>query len=182
MSSNITITRACEWCGNEFTAKTTVTRYCSHKCSSAGYKARKRDAKIAVSNTEVKKTISKPIKEIKAKEFLTVKDAATLLGFSIRTTYRLIESGALRATNLGERITRIKRSDLELLLTPPPVVPQKPPKQYDISECYTVGEAQEQFGISGKALYEIINRNDIPKFQKGKFVYIPKELIDKVFN
>jgi len=45
-----------------------------------------------------------------------------------------------------------------------------------------MGEAQKKFGISGKALYDIVRRNNIPKFQQGKFVYVPKELLDKIFS
>lgn len=159
-----------------------MTKYCSHKCSSAGYKARKRSEKINKSDVETKAAISKPITEIKVKEFLTVKEAAVLLGFSVRTTYRLITGGVLPANNLGERITRIKRTDLDVLLMPPQPKPRKEVVQYDTSECYTIGEIEAKFKISSKALYDILKRNDIPKFQQGKFVYVPKELIEKIFN
>ena len=40
MSSNIQIQRVCEFCGNEFTARTTVTKLCSAKCRKANYKAK----------------------------------------------------------------------------------------------------------------------------------------------
>ncbi len=75
--------------------------------------------------------------------------------------------------------TIVKRSDLNGMLEQSE--PEKS-KEYKVEECYTIGETQTKFGISGKALYDLIKRNNIPKFQKGKFVYVPKELIDKIFS
>lgn len=37
ISSNIRITRVCNYFGGEFTAKTTVNEYSSHKCNSKDY-------------------------------------------------------------------------------------------------------------------------------------------------
>ena len=54
MSSNIKIEKVCEWCGNKFTAQTTVTRFCSKRCSEHSYKERMRQRKIALSNQETK--------------------------------------------------------------------------------------------------------------------------------
>ena len=46
MSSNLKITKTCEWCGKEFIARTTSTSYCSHRCSNLAYKERKRQKKL----------------------------------------------------------------------------------------------------------------------------------------
>lgn len=43
MSSNIKINRVCNFCNKDFIAKTTVTKYCSHKCTSASYKKRAKE-------------------------------------------------------------------------------------------------------------------------------------------
>lgn len=117
MSSNIKVQRICGHCGNDFIAKTTVTKYCSHKCSQRAYKARIKEGKINISNKETEKIITRPIEELKAKEFLSVREVSTLLGCSVRTTYRLIDDGTLKAVNLAERITRVKRSNLNELLS-----------------------------------------------------------------
>jgi hypothetical protein len=61
MSSNIRITRVCQYCGYEFEAKTTVTKYCSELCAKRNYKARKKEEKAKVSNAETKAVIEKPI-------------------------------------------------------------------------------------------------------------------------
>ncbi|MEP3209550.1 MAG: helix-turn-helix domain-containing protein [Maribacter sp.] len=116
MSSNIRIQRICMHCGEGFIAKTTVTKYCGDTCAKRAYKARKKAEKIESSNHETKLIISKPIEELKAKEFLSVRDVSILLGCSIRTTYRLINDGTIKATNLAERMTRVRRSELNKLL------------------------------------------------------------------
>ena len=115
MSSNIKVQRICQYCSKEFTARTTVTKCCSDKCSKAAYKTRIRAEKVHKSNTETKQIKTQTIEELKAKEFLTVRDIAVLLNCSVRSVYYYIESGTIRATNLGQRITRVKRSEIDNL-------------------------------------------------------------------
>jgi excisionase family DNA binding protein len=187
MSSNIKVQRICQHCGNEFTARTTTTLYCSHRCNSAAYKAKIRTGKVEVSNKETQRIKTQPIEELKAKEFLTVRDIATLLNCSVRSVYYYIESGTIRATNLGQRITRVKRSELDKLFEQPPTVtpqPESQPEQmqFDISECYTLTEVQNKYGISETAVQDLIKRNSIPKIKKGWFAYVPKTLIDKLLS
>lgn len=64
----------------------------------------------------------------------------------------------------------------------PEVVFQVEPKkkEYKIEDCYTIAEAEQISQMSSKALYVYLKRNNIPKIQKGKFVYVPKELIDSI--
>ena len=115
MSSNIEVQRICEYCGNEFTARTTVTRFCSDTCAKKSYKDRQRKERISRSDIETIKVKHQHIEDIKAKEFLTVKETAVLLNCSIRSVYYYIENGNIKATNIGRRITRVKRSELNKL-------------------------------------------------------------------
>ena len=78
MSSNIRIQRVCQHCGSEFTAKTTVTRYCGDACAKRAYKARKKAEKIDSSNEETKQVILQPILDLQAKEFLTIQETCRL--------------------------------------------------------------------------------------------------------
>src|SRR5688500_9686864 len=89
MSSNIRITRVCQFCGKEFEARTTVTKTCSDPCAKRLYKQRQKAAKVERSNTETLAVRLKPIEDLKAKEFLTVKDVSRLLSCSVRTAYYL---------------------------------------------------------------------------------------------
>lgn len=115
MSSNIKVQRICQNCGNEFTARTSTTLYCSHRCNNIAYKAKIRAEKVEASNNDTQRIITRPIEELKAKEFLTVRDVACLLNCSIRSAYYYISKGNIKAVNLGQRITRVKRSELDKL-------------------------------------------------------------------
>ncbi len=115
MSSNILVQRICQHCGIEFTAKTTVTKFCSLNCGRKAYKQNLKEMKVKISNMETKAIRNLPIEELKAKEFLSVRDVAILLNCSIRSVYNNIERGNIRAVNLGERVTRIRRSDIDKL-------------------------------------------------------------------
>ncbi|TVR78429.1 MAG: DNA-binding protein [Chitinophagaceae bacterium] len=184
MSSNIKIQRICQHCGTEFTARTTVTKYCSKRCGTLVSKARIRAEKVQKSNAETIKIKTRPITELKEKEILTVKDVSILIGCSIRTAYRLINNGTLKAVNLSERLTRVKKNELMKLLEQPKPKPIKKPKPvlYEISDCLNLSEVQNEYGISEKALYELIKRNSIPKIKKGKYAYVPKPIIEKLLT
>ncbi|MCF8255755.1 MAG: helix-turn-helix domain-containing protein [Bacteroidia bacterium] len=183
MSSKIEVLRICEQCNKEFTARTTVTRFCSHKCASTAHKQKLRNGKIEESNIQTKQVRNQPIEELKAKEFLTVREVARLLNCSIRSVYYYIDDGSIKAVNLGQRITRVKRSEIDKLFEQPkPLISQAEQKELNISDCYNLSEIQIKFGVSEKALHDIIKRNTIPKIRKGKFAYVPKTEIDKILN
>lgn len=181
MSSNIEIQRICQHCKNIFTAKTTVTKYCSQKCASKAYKVRAKSTKIEESNSETQKTINQPIEDINSKVFLSVKETSILLGCSIRTIYRLIDNGTIKAVNLSERITRVKRSELEKILTVPKV-DEEPQKTFDISECYNLTEIQNKYGISESGIYNLIKKHNLPKIKDWRYVYVPKKDIDNLLG
>lgn len=183
MSSNIEVQRICRHCGNEFTARTTTTLYCSKKCNSAAYKAKQRTGKVEASDRETQRIKTQPIENLKVKEFLTVREVARLLNCSVRSAYYYIESGTIKAVNLGQRITRVKRSEIDKLFEQPqPVIHQPEQKQFDISDCYNLTEVQSKYGISETALQNLIRRYEIPKIKKGWFAYVPKTLIDNLLS
>ncbi len=197
MSSNIQVQRICQHCGKEFTARTTVTRFCSKPCNSAAHKAKARLGKVEISNKETQLVKTKSIEQLKAKEFLSVRDVATLLGCSVRSVYYYIESGNIKAVNLGQRITRIKRSELDKLFESQEKLPQsesileqlskelnklKQPEEPKNTDSYSLAEVQTKYGVSDKALHDMIKRNNIPKTKKGWYVYVPKKAIDTLLS
>lgn len=113
MSSNIRLQKTCQFCGEKFTAKTTVTQFCSDNCAKRAYKKKKRDEKIEVAVKKETERISyNPT--ISQKEFLSIEETCQLINASRWTIYRMIEKGALQAAKLG-RITRIPRSSINNL-------------------------------------------------------------------
>ena len=116
MTTKIKVQRICQFCGNEFTAQTTVTKYCSLRCNQKAYKENFKAKKLQKSNIETFHIKTRPIEEAKAKEFLNVRDVAILLSCSLHTAYKLINNGIIKSVNLAERMTRVKRSELNKLL------------------------------------------------------------------
>jgi len=199
MSSNIQVQKICQYCGNEFTARTITTMYCSPRCNKAGYKAIKRAEKVDATNKETQLIKSKPTQELKAKEYLTVTQVSKLLECSRQNVYKLINSGKLKATNLLIKKTIIKRTDLDKLLgeankEPAPTLSVIPETQllelyewakagsFDIADCYTTEQVREKYGISESGLRNLIITNNIPKIRKGWYAYVPKEIIDSLFS
>jgi DNA-binding transcriptional regulator YiaG len=104
MSSNMKIIKTCEFCKQEFIAKTTVTKTCSHKCSQRLYKLKTRNNKIA--QAQVKEEIKRlpkllvteeKIRAIQAKEHLTLKEAALLLNVSPPTLRQWVLAGKVES-------------------------------------------------------------------------------------
>ena len=198
MSSNIKVQRICQHCRTEFTAFTTVTKYCSQSCGSLAYKAKKRAEKVGKSNTETKQIKTKPIEELKAKEFLTVSDVSKLISCSRQNVYKLINTGKLKATNILEKKTIIRRCDLDGLFNQSEIEAEqnlsvvdkliqeltewKQAGAFDITNCYTINEVLGKYSISEKALQNLIKRENIPKLKKGWYAYVPKPIIDKLLS
>ena len=188
MSSNITIQRICQQCGNEFTAKTTTTKYCSMICNRKGYKAKIKNDKIEKSDNEVKVIKAKPMDELKAKEFLSVRDIATMLGSSRMAVYKMINSGRLHGVNLSERKTVIRRIDFDkmfeqpLPISPEPKMPPPPLiREYVEGEWYSTKEIKEKYKISDKAIFDNAKRFNVPQHKIWRTVFYPKDLIDNIF-
>jgi excisionase family DNA binding protein len=113
MSSNIRIEKTCHFCGNKFTAKTTVTQFCSDNCAKRAYKVRIREKKMQEAIKEESSGVYyNPL--LTHKEFLSIKETAQLIGASRWTIYRLIESGKLKVAKLQRR-TIVRRADIDNL-------------------------------------------------------------------
>lgn len=180
LSTKIKIKRICEYCGTEFDAHTTVTRFCSHKCNQLSYKVRKRAERIGKSNSQTHQIISKSIEEIKSKPFLSVNEAAKLFGISRRTIYRMIEKKELSLAKAGAR-TILKRTDFDKLFKFSPKLKQKSEAK-PISEFYTVKEIEERYFIKYGRLNTILRENNIPKTVHCGKLYVSKPHIDRYFS
>jgi hypothetical protein len=110
MSSNMRIVRICEFCKQEFIAKTTVTQCCSDDCAKRLYKQKKRNEKINQANlkNEIKQKpkvfiTEDQIKLINAKAILNLKEAAILLNISELTMRRWVLSGKVISQKAGKK-------------------------------------------------------------------------------
>lgn len=196
MSSNIKIKKICLYCGQEFIARTTVTKYCCHRCAQRAYKANVRELRLQLSKTdpqiEVKQSSPKQNPDtyfdIKTLDYLTVKEAALLLKCDRRTVYRLIKSGRLPAGNLSIRRIRILKKDIDSLFVlqtqsiSSNSIPEEDLESTPLKDCFTIGQILKEYNLSEMSLRSLIKRHNIPKFQKGKFVYVPKKLIEPILS
>ena len=179
MSSTLEIIRICENCGNEFTAKTTRTKYCSHKCNSAHYKAKKRAEKVEASDIETKQQINIPIEDLKQKPFLSISETMLILGISRRTVYRMIQRKEIGYAKVGSR-TIIRRSDLDKLFDNPEPLKEIKPRQID--DFYTIEEIENIYGVKYGKLHKILKTNRIPNTMFNNKLHISKTYFDKYFK
>lgn len=114
MSSSIEVPKICQDCGKSFIAKTTVTKFCSHKCAARNYKKRKREGKIQEVAPIVVQRIEYNHEQLKHKDFLSIEVTCKLLGASRMTIYRQIKAGNIRAAKIGRR-TIIRRTEIDKL-------------------------------------------------------------------
>lgn len=168
-------------CGATFLAKTLDSRFCSRVCSKKYY-----NRKVAEQKQLAKlNAIAEQVPE--ARDYISVHEAVALFGISRDTIYRLIRKGGIQSINVGERLTRISRSDMQKhfpLCDAPSENVKSIPKTYDLEpeNCYTVGEVAEKYGFNDSTVFLHIRKYSIPTRQIGNYVYVPKKEIDSLYK
>lgn len=183
--SKLKIPKICEQCGKPFEAKTVATRFCSSTCTNKFSWEKKREEKERAHKQTLLEESAKQIAEMQTRPYISITEATILFGISKDTIRRLVRAGKVPAVNLGQRLTRVSRSHIEAMFTAIELSEKAEPKtvkmQYETDECYTINEISEKFGVSLSTVENVIRRNSIPKRQVGRFVYVPKQEIDKIF-
>lgn len=180
-ASKYKIQRKCKVCGTLFYAKTVSSWYCSRNCTCAAYRIKKRDEK---NEQKRKEKVSKIPDD---RPYISVAEAVALFGVSRNSLYRLINNGTIPAINMGQRLTRISRAHLEasfpLIEEQPKELPVTPASfKFDESDCYTIGQITDIYGVCDSTVYKAIRKQSIPSCQRGNYVYVPKVEIDKLFK
>lgn len=165
-------------------AQTTVTRFCSKRCSEHSYKERMRQKKMALSNMETSQCNLD--RKSKDKDFLTPTETAQYLGVGRTYIYDCINGGKIKVTRIGRK-TLISKADIQSMfdfLSPkesePVEVTEK--KGKSISEFYTRAEIREKFGVKDSWIYKVVAENNVPKtIIRGK-AYFSKSHIDRLFS
>ena len=121
------------------------------------------------------------------REFISVKEAVAMYAIGRDTIYRLIRKGRLPYINIGERLTRISREQLEKMvpLREEPIKDKHLlPRLYDMEpeNCYTIGEISKKFRIDDSTVWAHIRKYSIPTRQIGNYVYAPKKEIDNLYK
>ena len=181
------VNKICEFCNEHFIAQKTTTRYCSDVCSKRAYKKRIKEEKISIAE---KKYLSKlkgfDIVEIQKKDYLSIREAMFLLNISRMTIHRMLKDGRLKKLE-GLKSVRIRKTDIDGLFNSNNSEKKIHEDSYKLpyfstDNYYTINQIIEKFNVTGSSFDAICKRNKIPKIKKGKFVFVPKELVDKVFK
>jgi excisionase family DNA binding protein len=184
MGSNIRITKICQFCNSEFTAKTVKTKFCSLACGSKNYKKRSRENKKEAKQQKLKSMHKAGIEQLEKLEIFTIDEASLFMGISRRTLYRVISKSEIAISKIGAK-TFIKRPDIDKFferLYESGKNKEAVQKFPGIERCYTISEIQKKLHISPAALYGILLRARIEKYNVGRFVYVSKRDIDLLFN
>jgi excisionase family DNA binding protein len=167
-----------------FEAQKRTTKYCSHKCNSKHYKIRKRlEVKKEVEgevNQQIKPKVNAlSMALIKGKEFLTVNEVAHLLNCSKMTVYRMIKEKSINSYNLSKRLTRIKRSDIEILFEKKTTIPVK---ELTIDDCYIMEQIINKFNVSRNTIYNYVSKHGIKRIKQDGVTYYSIQDIERIFN
>lgn len=182
-TSSIRIKKICQWCGAEFEAQKVSTKYCSHRCANLAYKQATREKRVKQVEAETHFIKSeKPKENVKDKEYLSIAQTSVLLGLSLQAVYKMIYAGHLVAYKLSNRLSFVKREDIDKMLNANPYVKKNRSKGADITEFYTTAEIKEKYGVKESWIFKVAKDNNIPKtFSRGK-TYWSKKHIDAYFE
>ena len=178
----IEIKRKCPICGTVFIIKTLDSVYCSPKCSKVANKRKKDKEK----KEALFVTYAQNVPDIR--EYLTARQVVAIYGIERSTLYRLAKLGKIPCINLGTRLMRFKRSELDLLfhyrrdLKEAKELPQKKLYSLEPEDCYTIGEVCEKYHINDSSVWAHVRKYSIPSRQIGNYVYVPKEEIDNLYK
>lgn len=178
------IKKICEFCGCEFDAYTQNARYCSHDCNRKAYRDIKRKEVISLTASIASQTKRERAKtDLAGREYISISDAAILMGVSRWTIYRNVVKGIIPAKRLSRRTTLIRKKDIEALfedIEPYEVLTTGERKQID--EWYTIDEVTEKYGLLRHRIRKIINAEGIPTKKAGTRTLIAKARIDAYFR
>ena len=178
------IKKICEYCGKEFDAYTQTARYCSHACNSKAYKENKRNEVIALtSSLATKEKRERAKSDLSERDYISISEAASLLGLSRWTIYRNVVNVIIPAKRLSQRTTLIRKKDIEALfevVEPYEVLTTGERKVID--EWYTIDEITEKYGLLRHRIRKIINTEGIPTKKAGTRTLIAKRKMDAYFK
>lgn len=181
-TSKMKIKKVCEWCGTTFYAQKLTTRFCSHRCNNLAYKEAIRQKRIQEVEAKVQTVISEQsISNFKDKEYLSFKEAATLLGLSKQAIYKMVYAGKLQAFHISSRLSFIRKGDIDRMLEARPYEQRQPKDTIPITDFYTTAEVKEKYHVNESWIFAIAKKHNIPRtFNRGK-TYWSKKHIDAYF-
>lgn len=181
--SNYEYIKICTFCGNEFIALKSTTRYCSHTCNSKAYKENKRVKLKTLVDYQTNKVRNQTYTELNDKLYLSINETAKLLGVCKKTIYNYVYAGKIKATKLSSRLTIIAKKDiLNLFGEEFKYIKTDRPHYNGVEGYYTIEEIKQLSGLNESRIWNIIRTYKIPRTKIGKFSNISKKHIDNYFS
>lgn len=172
-------TKVCMHCGKVFQTMSSAMKYCSDRCAKNAKEEQKRTERI---HRQKKEVLERRHTSLLTQEFINITDAATLIGVSRPTVYKMIEDGRIEAVRFGERLVRVKVSSL----TNPaaPIVQEKPKAQFAVSKDKLISKNQvmEEYKISDTQFYRLIKPHSLQAIYIDGLSYFPEPKIRKIFD
>lgn len=171
----VTYSCVCQGCGCTFNATLRSAKYCSQKCRNDD---RTRITRAKRQQEEKDAVDERRRTDLLSREYISVTQAAELLGVSRPTIYKRIDAGDIEVLHLTPRTVRIRVKDLtdptstvSRLDTPVPEI------RKIRSSLVPLSEVAEKYGISYSTLYLYVHTNNLKSETiKGIAYYKLKEL------
>ena len=172
------IKRKCKFCGKAFIIKTLDSIYCCKKCSEAAYAQKKRaeakEKKLAL--------IAKSVPKVR--EYISIREAVAIYGVERDTLYLMVRRGQIPSINIGTRLTRISRKDLEKMFVKRPIakhIKETPlPKKYSLEpeDCLpsersvrnTISTIVPYGRTSGSTPFPLVKSETLSMYQRKKLI------------
>ena len=172
------VRRICQWCGKPFIAQKTTTRFCSPECAKRSYKHRIKERKMELRHAQEMHELRQ---NLERQDYFTFSQAARLMGVSRQYIYKLVKEDKLRASRISNKMSFIRRADIELMLKSKPYERITTKEEFDIAEYYTAEQVAERYKVSTKWVWNYCRQNNIPKVRIRQFNYYSKKHIDAAF-
>lgn len=175
----ILVTKVCMHCGKVFQTISSAVKYCSDRCAKNAKEEQKRTERIQRQKQEA---LERRHTSLLSQEFINITDAATLIGVSRPTVYKMIEDGRIEAVRFGERIVRIKVASLSNPAAP--VLREKPKTQFAVSKDNLISKNQvmEEYQISDTQFYRLIKPHSLQAIYIDGLSYFSEPKIRKILD
>ena len=175
MRTDVNYQKLCPNCGKPFTAKNGRTVYCCKGCAN---QARKYEMRRNVLINERQLILEGKKEALRDKDFLSISEAAKLLGVSRPTIYKKIEQGQIKTIRVSARSVRIAREDLEALDSP---VPDTQLSSHDAKEYISRDEAIRIYDVSPQWFHKTVSKAGLKAVRYGRESFYPKDRIRDLF-
>lgn len=184
--------KKCAHCGKMFKSEKATHMYCSLEC-----------AEVAIVRQKQWNDVLTPVANVIELEYLTFSKAATLMGCSRQYVYKLVAEGKLPASRLSNRMSFIRREDIEKMLQGNtyyrvlPVGLKRKKKEticetegkeseqvvsVDVNKYITLEEAMAKYSVSNTTIYNKVKANNVPQCRIAGKTYYDRALLDDVMN